>query len=435
MPDQRQRLLIRGARIVDPANSVDGVGDLLVENGVVAAVGKASADASDGAEIIDGKGLVAAPGFVDLHTHLREPGSAGSETVLSGTRAAVNGGYTSVCAMPNTDPPIDSPERVAYQKLLAERAGYARVFPIAAITVGRAGEALVEMSSCAAEGAVAFSDDGLSVPAAKMLSTAFTYARVTGLAIIEHCEDATLSGSGVVHRGVISNALGLAGIPPSAEDVIVVRDAIIARETGGRLHVAHVSTAGTVEILKWAKGAGVSITAEVTPHHLVLDDSGIGSFHTSFKVKPPLRSREHVEALRAGLLDGTIDCIATDHAPHRVEDKELEFDYAPFGVTAIETAFAVLNTELVVTGLMTLPKLIDLMAARPARLLNLPVGTLSVGAPADIALIDPDAEWLVDGDELLSAGKNCPFEGWKVRGSITHVLVGGKLRKQDGCVA
>jgi len=336
--------------------------------------------------------------------------------------------------MPNTDPPVDGPERVAYQKLLGERAGYARVFPVCAITLGRAGQALVEMAAAAAEGAVAFTDDGDALPSAKMVSLALSYAKVTGLPIIEHPEDASLSGSGIAHKGARAAILGLPGIPASSEDVIVARDSIIARETGGRLHLTHLSTSGAVEILRWIKTTGAAVTADVTPHHLVLDDSGLESFHTSFKSKPPVRSRDHVEAVKKALVDGVIDCIATDHAPHRDEEKDIEFDFAAFGVTGLETAFAVLYTELVETGMIPLPRLIALMTAKPATVLNLPVGTLTVGAPADIALIDTKAQWLVDTDCLLSKGRNTPFEGWKVHGAIVSVLVGGAWKKHDGCV-
>jgi len=431
MPDGHAKLVIRGARIVDPASSLDAVGDILIENGRIAAIGKVKAD---GAETVDASGLVAAPGFVDIHTHLREPGPAGSETVLSGTRAAINGGYTSVCPMPNTDPAVDSPERVAYQKLLGQRAGYARVYPICAVTCGRAGEVLVEMAAAAREGAVAFSDDGVSLPTAKMAAKALQYAKVTGLPIIEHAEDVSLSGSGVVHRGARAAMLGLSGISASSEDVIVARDCIIAKETGGRLHITHVSTSGSSEIIGYAKARDVAVTADVTPHHLVLDDSALESFHTSFKAKPPLRSKDHVESLRRALADGTIDCVATDHAPHRNEEKNVEFDYAAFGVTGIETAFAVLNTALVEAGVITFARLVEVLSSRPAEILNLPAGTLSVGAAADIALLDLGAQWLVDSDALLSLGKNCPFEGWKVRGSVVSVLVGGLWKKRDGRV-
>ena len=431
MPTAEDRVLIRGARIIDPANGVDAVGDILVENGRIAAVGKA--DARE-ALVVDAKGLVAAPGFVDIHTHLREPGPAGSETVLSGARAAVNGGYTTVCSMPNTDPPVDSVERVAYQVMLGKRAGYARVHPICAVTMNRAGEALVEMAAARDAGAVAFSDDGNCLPTAKIVSLALSYAAVTGLPIIEHAEDMSLTGSGVVHRGAYATLLGLSGIPAAGEDVIVSRDVILARESGGRIHFAHVSTAGSVGIIERAKAEGVAVTAEAAPHHLVLDDSALESFHTVFKVKPPLRSREHVDAVRDGLARGVIDCIATDHAPHRWEDKEVEFDDAAFGMTGLETAFAVLYTQLVEGGVISLNRLIEAMTAAPARCLKLHAGTLTVGAHADITLIDPAAQWLVDSEMLLTKGANCPFEGWKLHGRVETVLVGGVFKKRDGAV-
>ncbi len=425
------KILITGARIIDPASRLDAEGDILIENGTIAAVGAVDKAKAAGAEVVSAKGLVACPGFVDIHTHLREPGPAGGETVLSGTRAAVNGGYTTVCTMPNTDPPVDSPERVAYQKLLAARAGYARVYPVCAVTVGRAGEALVEMASCAAEGAVAASDDGNPVATAGILSKALTYAKVAGLPIIDHAEDMSLSGSGLVHKGGHSAILGLPGISRSSEDVIVARDCILAAETGGRLHVAHVSTAGSAEIIRRAKAGGANVTAEVTPHHLTLDDSALESFHTSFKMKPPLRSREDVAALRKALSEGVIDCIATDHAPHRVEEKEIEFDFAPFGVTGLETAFAVLYTELVETGVMSLPRLVELLTVAPAKVLGLPAGTLAPGAPADVTLLDTKCQHMVEEEQFVSAGINSPFVGWRLCGQIVSVLVSGIFRKRD----
>jgi len=430
MPEQT-KILIRGARIIDPANGIDDEGDILVEDGRIAALGRVDDAEAGGAEVMDAAGLVAAPGFVDIHTHLREPGSAGGETVLSGTRAAVNGGFTTVCPMPNTDPPVDGPERVAYQRLLGERAGYARVHPVCAVTVGRQGEALVEMLACAAEGAVAFSDDGDCLPDARMAAKALAYAKLTGLPIIEHAEDKSLSASGVMHEGVHSAALGLAGIPASSEDVIVARDCILAGETGGRLHIAHVSTAGAVEIIARAKERGLAVTAEVTPHHLVLDDSALESFHTGFKMKPPLRSRDHVEALRKALAEGVIDCIATDHAPHRWEQKDVEFDDAAFGVTGLETAFAVLYTELVETGILPLARLVELMTAAPARVLGLEAGTLSPGAAADVVLIDNSVEAIVEEEQFVSAGKNSPFVGWKLVGAVDSVMIGGAWKKRD----
>lgn len=424
-------VLIRGARILDPANNIDAEGDILIEDGRIRAVGKVKADT---AEVVDAGGLVAAPGFVDIHTHLREPGPAGGETVFSGTRAAVNGGYTLVCPMPNTHPPVDSPERVAYQTLLGRRAGYAKVRPICAITVGRKGEELVEMAAAAVEGAVAFSDDGNSLPTAAMVAKALLYAKLTGLAVIDHPEDTSLSAGGVMHAGEHSAALGLLGIPTSSEDVAVARNCIVAAETGGRLHLAHLSTSGAVEIAARAKAAGAAVTCEVTPHHLVLDDSALESFHTSFKIKPPLRSRDHVEALRAGLADGTIDCIATDHAPHMIETKNVELAYASFGVTGLETAFAVLYTELVEGGVLSLSRLVELMTAAPARVLGLDAGTLSVGAPADVVLLDAAYETVVDEDEFVSADINSPFVGWKLCGRVVSVLVDGIFKKRDGQV-
>ncbi len=428
---EQGKILIRRARIIDPANGIDAKGDILIESGKIAAVGKVDAD---GAEVVDAAGLVAAPGFVDIHTHLREPGPAGGETVLSGTRAAVNGGYTLVCAMPNTDPPVDSPAAVAYQELLGKRAGYAKVRPISAITLGRKGEELVEMAAVAAEGAVAFSDDGDCLPTARMAAKALRYAGITGLAIIEHAEDVSLSGVGVMHEGEYSAVLGLAGIPASSEDVIVARDCTLAMETGSRLHIAHLSTSGAAEIVRRAKKSGAAVTAEATPHHLVLNDQALESFHTSFKMKPPLRSRDHVEALRKALVDSTIDCIATDHAPHRFEDKNVEYDYAAFGVTGLETAFGVLHTEFVETGIMSLDRLIALMTAKPAQVLGLDAGTLGVGAPADVVLLDLAYEHVVEEEDFLSAGMNSPFVGWKVSGRAVSVLVDGVFRKRDGAV-
>jgi len=419
-------ILIRGARVVDPSAGRDERADILLEGGVVRAVG-AQLAAPDGAEVLEAAGLVAAPGLVDLHVHLREPGREDVETIATGTRAAVAGGFTTVCAMPNTDPVTDNQAAVGFIVSQARRAGFAHVHPIGAVSLGQKGEQMAEFGELVAAGAVAVSDDGKPVATAHLMRTALEYARTFGIPVIDHCEDVTLSRGGAMHEGITSTRLGLKGIPRSSEDVVVARDIALAELTGGHVHFAHVSTAGAVRMIRDAKSRGLVVTAEATPHHLTLTDAACEGYETNAKMNPPLREDADVAALRAGLADGTIDCIATDHAPHHYDAKEAEFDNAPFGVVGLETALGLAITELVGPGVLSLPTLIDRMATRPARAFHLPGGTLRPGGPADVVVLDPAAEWVVDPGGFFSKSRNTPFAARRLRGVVRWTLVGGRV--------
>ena len=419
-------ILIRGARVVDPSVGRDEVADILLEGGLVRGVGRALG-APDGAAVLDAAGLVAAPGLVDLHVHFREPGREDVETILTGARAAAAGGFTSVCAMPNTDPVTDNQAAVGFIVSQARRAGFARVYPIGAVSLGQKGEQMAEFGELIAAGAVAVSDDGKAVATAHLMRTALEYALTFGIPVIDHCEDVTLSHGGAMHEGVTSTRLGLKGIPRSAEDVIVARDITLAELTGGHVHFAHVSTAGAVRMIREAKARGLLVTAEATPHHLTLTDAACEGYDTNAKMNPPLREPRDLAALRAGLADGTIDCVATDHAPHHYDAKEAEFDNAPFGVVGLETALGLAVTELVEPGILSLPALIERMATRPAQIFHLPAGTLAPGAPADVVVFDPAAEWTVEPARFFSKSRNTPFAGRRLRGLVRWTVVGGRL--------
>ncbi len=427
-------ILIRGGRVVDPALGRDAAADVLLVDGTVSAVGP-KLPAPEGAEVLEAKGCVVAPGFVDLHAHLREPGREDVETIATGARAAAAGGFTSVCAMPNTDPVTDNQAAVGFIVSQARRAGTARVYPIGAVSLGQKGEQLAELGELVSAGAIAVSDDGRPVATAHLMRTALEYARSFGIPVIDHCEDVTLSAGGAMHEGLVSTRLGLKGIPRSAEDVIVARDLLLAELTGGHVHLAHVSTAGAVALIRDAKARGVRATAEVTPHHLALTDAACGGYDTNAKMNPPLREARDVEALRAGLADGTIDCIATDHAPHHYDAKEQEFDNAPFGVVGLETALGVAITELVEPGTLTLPDLVRRLATRPAEIANLAAGTLAPGAPADVVVFDPAATWTVDPARFFSKSRNTPFAGRTLKGAVRWTLVAGRVVHRAGDAA
>jgi dihydroorotase len=425
-------ILIRGGRVIDPGRGTDGPADVLLVDGRVTAVGPGLEPRAD-AELLDAAGCVVAPGFVDMHVHLREPGREDVETIATGARAAVAGGFTSVCAMPNTDPVTDNQAAVGFIVSQARRAAMARVYPIGAVSLGQRGEQLAEFGELVGAGAVAVSDDGHAVATAHLMRTALEYALSFGIPVIDHCEDVSLSAGGAMHEGLVSTRLGLKGIPRAAEDVIVARDVQLAELTGGHVHLAHVSTAGAVEIIRAAKARGVRVTAEATPHHLALTDAACEGYDTHAKMNPPLREARDVAALRAGLADGTIDCIATDHAPHHYDAKEQEFDNAPFGVVGLETALGVAVTELVGGGVLTLPELVRCLSTRPAEIAHLPAGTLAPGAPADVVAFDPAAAWTVEPMRFYSKSRNTPFAGRKLRGLVRWTVVGGVVvHRHDG---
>ncbi len=423
-----QTILIKNGRVIDPAGGVDKIASILLADGKVVAVEPSSKDAD---VVIDATGLLVTPGLIDMHVHLREPGREEVETIASGTAAAVAAGFTTVAAMPNTDPPIDNEAAVAFVKRQAGKADQAFVAVIGCITVAQAGERLAEMGQMQRSGAVAFSDDGHVVATASMMALALKYAKMLDATVIEHAEEPTLS-SGVMHAGVVSTALGLPGKPSIAESLIVERDITLAESTGGRLHIAHVSAKESVEAIRAAKARGVKVTCEVTPHHLALTDEAVRGFDPNFKMNPPLRTADDVVACKAGLADGTIDCLATDHAPHGLEEKELEFSAAPSGIIGLETALAIYIQELIATDLLTWPQLIEKLTANPATILNLAGrGTLAVGSVADVTLIDPSLAWTVDVNQFVSKARNCPWNGRNVKGKAVVTVVRGALKYMD----
>ncbi len=423
------RILIEGGRVIDPANKVDAVLDLWIEDGRIAALGPQPPvrNAPPPDRVLDARGKVVCPGFVDLHVHLREPGREDKETIATGTRAAARGGFTSVCCMPNTNPVNDNQSVTEFILDRARKEGAVNVFPVGAITKGQQGEELAEIGELVRAGCLAISDDGKPVMNAEIMRRALEYAGMFSIPVIQHAEDLHMTGKGVMHEGLVSADLGLGGIPAASEAVIVARDILLAELTGSHLHVAHVSTAEAIRLIREAKAKGLHVTCEVTPHHFAVTDEAVRSFSTNAKMSPPLRSSRHVEAIKAGLTDGTIDAIATDHAPHTVQEKEQEFDYAPNGIIGLETAFGLAMTVLVEGEVLTLNQAIARLTAEPARIFNLPKGTLSVGADADVTILDPSREWVVDVRKFASKSRNSPFHGWKLRGEVLATIVGGKV--------
>ncbi|MCX6560335.1 MAG: dihydroorotase [Candidatus Aminicenantes bacterium] len=418
------KLLVRGGRVVDPGTAVDGCRDVLIEDGRIVAV-EPRIEAGE-ALLIDASGLVVAPGFIDMHVHLREPGQEHKETIETGAWAAAAGGFTSICAMPNTNPVNDRPEIT--RLILARAAGKAvvNVFPIAAMTLGLRGMELVDMAALAAAGAVAFSDDGRCLQNAALMRRAMETARGLGKPITDHCEDASLAGSGVMHEGPWAARLGLSGIPAAAEDVMVARDAILAEALGAPVHIAHLSTAGSVRIVRQAKRRGVPITAEATPHHLTLTDAALETGDARFKMNPPLRGEEDVAALLEAVADGTIDVLATDHAPHTTAEKAVGIAAAPFGIVGLETAVPLLLDRLVGRNLIGLARFVALWSTRPAEILGLRnKGRLSAGADADLTILDLDRSVVVDSGAFHSKSRNTPFDGWALRGAAVRTIVGG----------
>ena len=427
------QILIHGGRLIDPAQGIDGAFDLLLEDGAVAQVGERLKKPKD-AEAIDASGLVVCPGLIDIHVHLREPGQEYKETVETGTMAAAAGGFTAVACMANTEPVNDN--RSVTEHILAEarRHGYARVYPIGAVSKQLAGEELAEIGEMVRAGAVAVSDDGRPVMNAELMRRALLYAQHFAIPVIQHAEDLHLAGAGVMHEGEWSTKLGLPGLPGSAEDVMVARDLILQEDAGGRYHVAHLSTARSLAMVQRGKAQGLKVTCEVAPHHLLLTDEEVSrsGFSTNTKMKPPLRSETDRRALLAGLADGTVDCIASDHAPHHADEKDVEFNLAPFGILGLETTLSLCLDRLVRPGLVTLPRLVELLTAGPARVLNLPGGSLQAGRPADVTLFDPEKKVTVDAGSFRSRSRNTPFGGWKLRGAPVATIVGGRRIELPG---
>ena len=430
------RLLLESGRVIDPANNVDAVLDVLIEDGRVAALGDIRHDDDIHADAVDCRGKIVCPGFIDLHTHLREPGYEYKEDISSGSRAAAAGGFTTVCCMPNTDPVIDNGAVAGFVRRRAQEVGLVNVLPIGAITKRQAGEELAEMGELVAAGCVAVSDDGKPVLRSDVMRHALEYSRLFGIPVMSHCEDASLS-AGQMHEGYYSTIYGLKGIPAEAEEIMVARDLILARLTGGRLHICHISTKGALEAVKQAKASGLAVTCEATPHHLALTDEVVGSYDTDTKVNPPLRSEEHRAALREALASGLIDCIATDHAPHHFESKDCEYGLASFGISGIETAVAVIMDSLVRPGLLDIARMVELFTTGPAGIIaanRATVGALTCGAPADVTIIDPDMVRTVDPRKFYSRGKNTPFKGMELRGWPCMTIVGGRIVAEDGRV-
>ena len=420
-------ILIRGGRVVDPSRGTDGVADLYIAEGVITAVGSGIAPDESEVDVVDAGGLIVAPGLIDLHVHLREPGNEDVETVASGAAAAAAGGFTAVCAMPNTDPVTDNQAAVGFIRSQGERAGMARVYPIGAISLGQKGQQLAEFGEMVGAGAVAVSDDGKPVVSSHLMRTALEYARTFGIPVADHCEDPTLTAGASMHEGIVSTRLGLKGYPSAGEEIMVARDIVLAELTGGHVHLCHLSSRGSVELVRRAKEKGLRVTAEVCPHHYTLTHEAVEGYNTNAKMSPPLREAADRESLREALRDGTIDVIATDHAPHHYDAKEREFEDAPNGIIGLETAFALGVTELVETGLLTLPELLLRMSTAPARVFGLGGGTLAVGAPADVVLLDPAARWTVDPSLFVSKSRNTPFAGRELTGRAELTIVGGRI--------
>ncbi|HYW32242.1 MAG TPA: dihydroorotase [Gemmatimonas sp.] len=419
-------ILLRGGTIVDPSQRTEAAGDVLLRDGAVAECG-GRIEAPDGAEIIDCTGLVVAPGFIDVHVHLREPGREDVETVASGAHSAVAGGFTAVCAMPNTKPVTDNQATVGFVKRQGEAAGFARVYPYGAISVAQKGETLAEIGEMVGAGAVAFSDDGRPVESAHLMRTALEYARAFNVPVAEHCEDMSLARGGSMNEGLMSAKLGLKGIPAEAEEIYVIRDILLARRTGGHIHLCHLSTKGSVELVRWGKERGINVTAEVCSHHISLTEAAVDGYNTNAKMNPPLRMQEDIDALQEGLADGTIDLLVTDHAPHHYDEKEREFADAPNGIVGLETALGVNCTYLLHTGVLSLSQLVDAMSCKPASVFHLPGGTLARGAIADVSIFDPARAWTVDATRFKSKGRNTPYGGHALKGQARVTIVGGRV--------
>ena len=427
-------LLIQGGRIIDPSQGIDEIGSLLITEGKISWLGKGEATPPQpDYDVLHAQGLIVCPGFVDLHCHLRQPGFEEKETIASGTRAAARGGFTTICCMPNTNPPLDNQTTVEYVKSKAASEGVVRVLPIGCISKGRKGEELAEMGELASAGVIAFSDDGEPALSSHLMRQALDYSRAFDLPIIDHCEDRVLTEGGQMNEGVVSTKLGLRGIPNAAEEIIVARDLALAQLTGGRLHIAHTTTEGSVELIRRAKEKGIKVSAEVTPHHLTLIEERVIGYDTNAKVNPPLRTKRDIQALIQGLNDNTIDIIATDHAPHTEADKLCEFDLAPFGISSFETALGSLMS-LVHQGELSLVTFIAKLTYEPAKIIGNEygkLGSLAIGASADVTLFDPALEWVVDTKAFASKGKNTPLAGQRLKGKVMATISQGKLVYKD----
>ena len=415
---------IRGGRVIDPAQDIDRIADVTVVDGRIAGIGKAT----DGGDVIDAEGLIVCPGLIDMHVHLREPGNEEEETIASGSAAAVAGGFTSIACMPNTDPVIDTEAMIEFIYRQAMRADLCHVYPIGAITKGRDGKELAEMGQMVRAGAVAFSDDGCGVMSPSAMLRALQYVRMFDKVIIQHCEDPDLAGSGCMNAGVTATRLGLPGLPAIAEEAMIARDLMLAKNADTRYHVAHISTAGAVQLVREAKSRGIKVTTEVCPHHLLLTEEAVTTYDTNYKMNPPLRAQKDIDACLDGVVDGTIDCLITDHAPHGREEKEDDFQHAPMGIIGLEMSLGLFAKALVHSGRLDWPALIKKMTANPAAILGLPRGNLRNGADADITLIDPNLEWTVDVETLKSKSRNCPYHGWQLKGRAVMTIVDGVVK-------
>jgi dihydroorotase len=416
--------LLKGARVIDPGQDLDSTKDVLIVDGCIADI-KEKIEISD-AEVMKLSGMIVTPGLIDMHAHFREPGYEYKEDIESGSRSAAAGGFTAVACMPNTKPPIDNAALVEFVKSRASKAGKIKILPIGCVSKGQEGKEITEMGDMAQAGAVAFSDDGKPVADSSLMRKAMVYASMFDRVIIDHCEDPALFEGGQMNEGRVSTLLGLAGIPVAAEEIMVARNMLLAREMGTAVHIAHISTKGSVELIRKAKSEGVRVTCEVTPHHLTLTEESVMGYDTNAKVNPPLRTQEDLKALLEGLKDGTIDAIATDHAPHHFDEKDLEFDKAAFGLVGLETALGLVLTKIVSEGGLTLNTAVKKMTSGPAGVLGLELGTLRIGAPADITVIDPNLVWTVDKDKFFSKGRNTPFNGWELKGKAVMTIVDGK---------
>lgn len=422
-----EKLLLKGGEIIDPKNNVQEKLDVVVENGKIAGLGNVETEKFDG-EVLDSTGFIISPGWLDMHVHLREPGYEGKETIATGSLAAANGGFTGVCCMPNTSPTIDNQEIIQYIKDRS-KGSLVDVYPVAAITKNREGKELSEILELVEQGAVAISDDGSPVMSAELMRRALEYSKMMDVPVIGHEEDTSMTAGGDMNEGFVSTCLGLHGMPPVAEEIMIARDLMLAEYTGARFHVAHISTAKSVELVRQAKSKGIIVTAEATPHHFVLNEESLRSFDTNLKMNPPLRTEDDRDAICKGLTDNTIDAVASDHAPHSSEEKEAEFVYAPFGITGLETALGLAITHLVDKNLLKMNKLVEKFALKPYEILNLNAPLLKKNEPANLTIFNPNIEWEVSASKFLSKSSNSPFIGWKLKGKPVAVINNGQIFK------